>query len=91
MASRLPTNACLDAASRLSAASSNGHRQPIFARTLLAAKKTQQIQVPPVDNRVFEEYLASKRNIGLAEREILTLVHIYYFEKPYVPRFPDSY
>jgi hypothetical protein len=29
----------------------------------------------PVNKRVFEEYPASKRNIGVAEREILTLVY----------------
>jgi hypothetical protein len=40
--------------------------------------------------RVSEEYLASKRNIGLAEREILTHVYKYYFEMPSYLRLPDS-
>jgi hypothetical protein len=33
-----------------------------------------QIHIPPVDKRVFEEYQALKRNIGLAEWEILAPV-----------------
>jgi hypothetical protein len=33
---------------------------------------------PPVDMRVFEEYQALKKNIGLAEQEIVTLVYIQY-------------
>jgi hypothetical protein len=38
-------------------------------------KTTHAIQIPPVDMRVCKEYLALKRNIGLAEREILTKVY----------------
>jgi hypothetical protein len=39
-------------------------------------QKTHEMQVPPVDMRVFEECPATKINTGLAEREILTLVSI---------------
>jgi hypothetical protein len=45
-------------------------------------QKNNQIQVRPVERRVCEEYLAAKRNIGLAEREILTLVYKQYFKCP---------
>jgi hypothetical protein len=38
---------------------------------------------------VSEEYPALKRNIGLAEREILTMVYIQYFEKFSAHRLPD--
>jgi hypothetical protein len=33
---------------------------------------SHQKKVPPVDMRAFEEYQALKRNIGLADWEILT-------------------
>jgi hypothetical protein len=38
-------------------------------------QNSPQIHVPRVDMKVFEEYQALKRNIGVAEREILTLVY----------------
>jgi hypothetical protein len=45
-------------------------------------QKSSEIEVPSVDMNVFDEYLASKRSIGLAERKILTpVVHII-FESP---------
>jgi hypothetical protein len=39
---------------------------------------------------VFKEYLVLKRNIGLAERDILALVYMYYVELPSVQGFRDS-
>jgi hypothetical protein len=53
-------------------------------------KTTPQIHVSPVDMRVYKEYQALKRNIGLAEWEILTLVHTSCFWKPSIVRLPDK-
>jgi hypothetical protein len=81
----------LGVASRLSPAISNARRQLRSARALFAANtKRQHIHVHDVEKRVFEEHSASKRSIELAEREILTLVYIYYFENHSVPRLPDN-
>jgi hypothetical protein len=45
-------------------------------------QKAHEMQVPSVDMGVFEEYLASKSDIGLAEREILAPVSIFIFRSP---------
>jgi hypothetical protein len=36
---------------------------------------------------IFKEYQTLKKNVGLAEREILALKYKYYFEKPSVSGF----
>jgi hypothetical protein len=78
-------------ASRLSAANSNAHRKLRPTRTArVFADKSLEIQVPSMNMRVFEQYLASKSCIGLVAREVLALVYIYYFFKPFVHSFPGN-
>jgi hypothetical protein len=47
------------------------------------------MQLLSVNVRVFDEYLASKSNIGLAEKDILALMYVYQFFKLSVPWFPN--
>jgi hypothetical protein len=44
-----------------------------------------------VKRKVFAEYPTLTINIGQAEREILALVYIFYFQKPSVLRLTDRF